>query len=98
MIDAVDAWVAPAALLDLKLAMRKALVLTGEQRQGPPLLELAMPANLLDWHEKNLGRAHGSLARAIKEFADEKAKVESLNVWLEAMYAAFGEPAPYESS
>lgn len=96
MIDAVDAWVAPAALLDLKLAMRKALVLTAEQRTLP-LLELVMPANLLDWHEERLGRAHARLAREIKELAEEKAKVESLNVWLEAMYAAFGEPVPYES-
>ncbi len=98
MIDTVDAWVAPSALLDLKLAMRKALVLTGEARRGPPLHELSMPANLLDWHEERLGRAHASLARAIKELADEKEKIESLNVWLEAMHTAFGEPVPYETS
>lgn len=98
MIDTVDAWAAPAALLDLKLAMRKALVLTGKARQGPPLYDLSMPDDPLEWHEVRLSNARGRLAREIKYLADEKAKVESLNVWLEAMHTAFGEPVPYEEA
>lgn len=96
MIEAIDAWSAPDILADMKEAMKKAILQGTGQWTQPP--EPSMPADLIAWHDRRLALARRNLSRVMHDLDKEIAKIKKLNAWLEAMYAAFGEPVPYEES